>query len=69
MKKKFSFLARHILTESILATKALDFALLCKEDKFKASNGWLDNFKSGTILSSTTFMGKRVVYQFKILLQ
>ena len=34
-----------VLTESILATKALDFALLCKEDKFKASNGWLDNFK------------------------
>jgi hypothetical protein len=37
--------ARLVLTESILATKALDFALLCKEDKFKASNGWLDNFK------------------------
>ncbi|EXX56289.1 tigger transposable element-derived protein 6-like [Rhizophagus irregularis DAOM 181602=DAOM 197198] len=34
-----------VLTESILATKALDFALLCNEEKFKASNGWLDNFK------------------------
>ena len=34
-----------VLTESILATKALDFALLCKEEKFKASHGWLDNFK------------------------
>ncbi|CAG8739293.1 17441_t:CDS:2, partial [Rhizophagus irregularis] len=28
-----------ILTESILTTKALDFALLCNEEKFKASNG------------------------------
>ncbi|GBC21100.2 tigger transposable element-derived protein 6-like [Rhizophagus irregularis DAOM 181602=DAOM 197198] len=28
-----------VLTESILATKALDFALLCNEKKFKASNG------------------------------
>jgi hypothetical protein len=58
-----------VLTESILATKALDFALLCKEEKFKASHGWLDNLKSDTTLSSTTFMGKRVVLQFKILLQ
>jgi len=34
-----------VLTEGILATKALDFALLCKEDKFKASNRWINNFR------------------------
>ena len=37
--------AKLVLTESILTTKALDFAVLCNEEKFKASNGWLDNFK------------------------
>ncbi|GET57374.1 tigger transposable element-derived protein 4-like [Rhizophagus irregularis DAOM 181602=DAOM 197198] len=34
-----------LVKEYILTTKALDFALLCNEEKFKASNGWLDNFK------------------------
>jgi hypothetical protein len=34
-----------VLTDSILETKALDFAFLCNEDKFKASNGWINNFK------------------------
>lgn len=37
--------ARLIITDNILATKALGFAFLCKEDKFKGSNGWVDNFK------------------------
>ncbi|CAB5370825.1 unnamed protein product [Rhizophagus irregularis] len=37
--------AGFILTESILTTKTLDFALLCNKEKFKASSGWLDNFK------------------------
>ena len=34
-----------IITDSILATKALEFAFLCNEKKFKGSNGWIDNFK------------------------
>jgi hypothetical protein len=34
-----------VLTKSILATKAVDFAILCNKEKFKVSNGWLDNFK------------------------
>ncbi len=50
--------ARLVLTESILATKALDFALLCKEDKFKASNGWLDNFKKRHNLKQYNIHGK-----------
>lgn len=34
-----------IITDNILLTKALEFAFLCKEEKFKGSNGWIDNFK------------------------
>ena len=34
-----------IITDSILATKALEFAFLCNEEKFKGSTGWIDNFK------------------------
>ena len=34
-----------IITDNILQTKALEFAFLCKEDKFKGSIGWVDNFK------------------------
>ena len=34
-----------IITDDILSTKALSFAFLLKEDKFKGSSGWLDNFK------------------------
>src|SRR5215212_5697777 len=34
-----------IITDSILATKALEFAFLCKEEKFKGSIGWIENFK------------------------
>jgi hypothetical protein len=34
-----------IITDSILLTKALGFAFLFSEDKFKGSNGWVDNFK------------------------
>lgn len=37
--------ANLIITDNILSTKALEFAYLCKEDKFKGSNGWVDNFK------------------------
>jgi len=33
------------LTDDILSTKALKFAFLLKEDKFKGSNGWIDGFK------------------------
>ena len=29
-----------VLTDDILSTKALEFAFLLKEDKFKGSNGW-----------------------------
>ena len=34
-----------IITDSILLTKALGFTFLFSEDKFKGSNGWVDNFK------------------------
>ena len=34
-----------VLTDDILSTKALEFAFLLKEDKFKGSNGWVDGFK------------------------
>ena len=34
-----------IITDSILSTKALSFAFSLKEDKFKGSHGWIDNFK------------------------
>ena len=34
-----------IITDNILSTKALDFAFMLKEDKFKGSGGWVDNFK------------------------
>ena len=33
------------ITDNILLTKALGFAFLLKEDKFKGSNGWIDSFK------------------------
>jgi hypothetical protein len=34
-----------IITDDILSTKALNFAFLLEKDKFKGSNGWVDNFK------------------------
>ena len=34
-----------VLTDDILSTKALEFAFLLKEDKFKGSNEWVDSFK------------------------
>ncbi|PKY55805.1 hypothetical protein RhiirA4_475539 [Rhizophagus irregularis] len=37
--------ANLIITDNILSTKALEFAYLCKEEKFKGSNGWVDDFK------------------------
>ena len=34
-----------IITNNILSIKALSFAFLLKEDKFKCSDRWVDNFK------------------------
>jgi len=34
-----------VLTNDILSIKALEFAFLLKEDKFKGSNRWVDSFK------------------------
>ena len=34
-----------VINDDILSSKALEFAFLCKENKFKGSNGWVDNFK------------------------
>jgi hypothetical protein len=34
-----------IISNNILSTKALEFAFLCNEEKFKGSKGWVDNFK------------------------
>jgi len=33
------------LSDDILLTKALEFAFLCNEEKFKGSDGWVANFK------------------------
>ena len=33
------------ITDNILSTKAFEFAFLLKEDKFKGSNGWINDFK------------------------
>ena len=38
--------ARLVITDNILSTKALGFAFLLKEDRFKGSNGWVINLKS-----------------------
>ena len=37
--------ANLIISDHILSTKALEFAFICKEEKFKGSSGWVDNFK------------------------
>ena len=37
--------ANLIISDYILSTKALEFAFICKEEKFKGSSGWVDNFK------------------------
>src|SRR3989337_1312838 len=42
---KTAFQADLIIIDNILSTKALGFAFLLKEDKFKCSGGWVDNFK------------------------
>ncbi|CAG8678896.1 3547_t:CDS:2, partial [Rhizophagus irregularis] len=34
-----------IISDDILSTKALEFAFLCNEEKFKGLKGWVDNFK------------------------
>jgi hypothetical protein len=34
-----------VIMDEILSTKALNFAYLLGEDKFKNSNNWMDNFK------------------------
>ena len=39
------FQAGLIITDNILSTKALGFTFLLKEDKFKCSDEWVDNFK------------------------
>lgn len=33
------------LSDDILLTKAIEFAFLCNEEKFKGSDGWITNFK------------------------
>ncbi|GBC47327.2 tigger transposable element-derived protein 6-like [Rhizophagus irregularis DAOM 181602=DAOM 197198] len=40
-----ALLAGLIISDDILSTKALEFAFLCNEEKFKGSEGWVDNFK------------------------
>ncbi|GBC14132.1 tigger transposable element-derived protein 6-like [Rhizophagus irregularis DAOM 181602=DAOM 197198] len=34
-----------IISDDILSIKALEFAFLCNEEKFKGSDGWIDKFK------------------------
>lgn len=47
-----------IITDNILLTKALGFAFLLNEDKFKSSNGWIDNFKKRHNLRQYTMHGE-----------
>ena len=50
--------ANIIISDNILSTKALDFAFLCNEDKFKASDGWVDNFKKRHNLKTYNMHGE-----------
>jgi hypothetical protein len=50
--------AKLVITDSILQSKALGFAFLLKEDKFKGSNGWVDNFKKRHNLRQYTMHGE-----------
>ena len=50
--------AKLIITDNILSTKAIGFAFLLKEDKFKGSNGWVDNFKKRHNLRQYTMHGE-----------
>jgi hypothetical protein len=34
-----------VISDDILSVKALEFAFLCNEEKFKGSDGWVDKFK------------------------
>lgn len=47
-----------VITDNILLNKALGFAFLLKEDKFKGSNGWVDNFKKRHNLRQYTMHGE-----------
>src|SRR6266542_1167705 len=49
-----------VLTDDILLTKALKFAFLLKEDKFKGSNGWVDGFKKRHNLKQYNIHGEAV---------
>lgn len=46
------------ITDSILTTKACEFAFLLKEDKFKGSHGWIDNFKKRHNLKQYSIHGE-----------
>jgi hypothetical protein len=46
------------ITDSILTTKAYGFAFLLKEDKFKGSHGWIDNFKKWHNLKQYSIHGE-----------
>src|SRR5277367_396233 len=50
--------ARLIITDNILVTKALEFALLCQEEKFKGSSRWNDNFKKRHNIKQYTMHGE-----------
>src|SRR6266498_1484799 len=47
-----------VLTDDILSTKALEFVFLLKEDKFKGSNGWVDDFKKWHNLKQYNIYGE-----------
>ena len=50
--------ANIIISDSILSTEALEFAFLYNEEKFKASAGWVDNFKKWHNLKQYNMHGK-----------
>ena len=47
-----------IISDDILSNKALEFAFLCNESKFKGSDGWVDNFKKRHNLKQYTMQGE-----------
>lgn len=47
-----------VITDEILSTKALNFAYLLGEDKFKGSIGWVDNFKKRHNLKQYSMHGE-----------
>ena len=53
-----------IISDDILSIKALEFAFLCNEEKFKGSDGWVDKFKKRHNLKQYNTHGEAVSAPF-----